>query len=55
MAVFGVDFTIFFRRLSSIPEHLSYLEESFYLPCPVELNGPLVRMAGALPPAPQRG
>jgi uncharacterized protein YdiU (UPF0061 family) len=27
------DYTIFFRRLSDIPEDLSSLQESFYLPC----------------------
>jgi uncharacterized protein YdiU (UPF0061 family) len=40
MATSRVDFTIFFRRLSDIPAHLSALEESFYLPCPEELHGP---------------
>jgi uncharacterized protein YdiU (UPF0061 family) len=33
------DFTIFFRRLSDIPEHISALQESFYLPCSEELDG----------------
>jgi uncharacterized protein YdiU (UPF0061 family) len=33
------DFTIFFRRLSAIPEHVSALQESFYLPNSVELDG----------------
>jgi len=28
----GVDYTIFFRRLSTIPEQLATLKESFYLP-----------------------
>lgn len=34
-----VDYTIFFRRLSDIPEHVSALQESFYLPCSEELDG----------------
>jgi len=33
-----VDTTIFFRRLSHIPEHLSVLKESFYLPSSEELD-----------------
>lgn len=33
-----VDFTIFFRRLSAIPEQLSALKESFYLPSSEELD-----------------
>ncbi len=32
MVLSKVDYTIFFRRLSGIPEHLSALKESFYLP-----------------------
>ncbi|MFN9644804.1 MAG: protein adenylyltransferase SelO family protein [Cyanobacteriota bacterium] len=32
-----VDYTIFFRRLSDIPEHISALNESFYLPGTAEL------------------
>jgi uncharacterized protein YdiU (UPF0061 family) len=32
------DFTIFFRRLSAIPERLSALQESFYLPSSPELD-----------------
>jgi uncharacterized protein YdiU (UPF0061 family) len=35
-----VDYTIFFRRLSEIPEQLSALKESFYLPSSEELDGP---------------
>ena len=34
-----VDYTIFFRRLSDIPEQLSALKESFYLPSSEELDG----------------
>ncbi|WP_322756938.1 protein adenylyltransferase SelO [Synechococcus sp. CBW1107] len=34
-----LDYTIFFRRLSDIPEHVSALQESFYLPCSEELDG----------------
>ncbi len=34
-----VDYTIFFRRLSGIPEQLSALKESFYLPSSEELDG----------------
>jgi uncharacterized protein YdiU (UPF0061 family) len=34
-----VDYTIFFRRLSEIPEHLTALKESFYLPSSPELDG----------------
>jgi uncharacterized protein YdiU (UPF0061 family) len=33
------DFTIFFRRLSAIPEQLSALKESFYLPSSEQLDG----------------
>ncbi|WP_216902621.1 YdiU family protein [Synechococcus sp. CCY 9618] len=33
-----VDYTIFFRRLSDIPEHVSALQESFYVPCSEELG-----------------
>jgi uncharacterized protein YdiU (UPF0061 family) len=33
------DFTIFFRRLSAIPEQLSALKESFYLPSSEQLEG----------------
>ncbi len=35
-----VDYTIFFRRLSDIPDAVSALQESFYLPCSEELDGP---------------
>ena len=34
-----VDYTIFFRRLSNIPEQLSALKESFYLPSTEQLDG----------------
>jgi uncharacterized protein YdiU (UPF0061 family) len=33
-----LDYTIFFRRLSEIPEDLSTLKESFYLPSSDELD-----------------
>ena len=33
-----VDYTIFFRRLSAIPDHLSALKESFYVPSSDELD-----------------
>jgi uncharacterized protein YdiU (UPF0061 family) len=33
------DYTIFFRRLSEIPEQLSALKESFYVPSSQELDG----------------
>lgn len=34
-----VDYTIFFRRLSDLPEQLSALKESFYLPSSEQLDG----------------
>ena len=34
-----VDYTIFFRRLSGIPEQLSALKEGFYLPSSEDLDG----------------
>ena len=34
-----VDYTIFFRRLSAIPEQLASLKESFYLPSSEQLDG----------------
>jgi uncharacterized protein YdiU (UPF0061 family) len=34
-----VDYTIFFRRLSDIPEHVPALQESFYVPSSEELDG----------------
>jgi uncharacterized protein YdiU (UPF0061 family) len=34
-----VDYTMMFRRLSAIPEHLSSLKESFYRPSSEELDG----------------
>ncbi|QPN66208.1 YdiU family protein [Synechococcus sp. CBW1006] len=34
-----LDYTIFFRRLSDIPEHVSALQESFYLPSSEQLDG----------------
>ncbi|MCP9887543.1 YdiU family protein [Cyanobium sp. ATX 6A2] len=39
MVLSKVDYTIFFRRLSAIPEHLSALKESFYVPSSEELDG----------------
>jgi uncharacterized protein YdiU (UPF0061 family) len=33
------DYTIFFRRLSDLPEYISALQESFYVPCSEELEG----------------
>ena len=38
MALSKLDYTIFFRRLSDIPEQLSALKESFYLPSSDELD-----------------
>ncbi|MEA5414770.1 protein adenylyltransferase SelO [Synechococcus sp. BA-132 BA5] len=38
MVASKVDYTIFFRRLSEIPEHVSALQESFYVPCSEELE-----------------
>jgi uncharacterized protein YdiU (UPF0061 family) len=38
MVLSRVDYTIFFRRLSDIPEDLSSLKESFYLPSSEELD-----------------
>jgi uncharacterized protein YdiU (UPF0061 family) len=38
MVAAKVDYTIFFRRLSTIPEQLSTLKESFYLPSSDELD-----------------
>jgi uncharacterized protein YdiU (UPF0061 family) len=34
-----VDYTILFRRLSDIPEHVPALQESFYVPSSEELDG----------------
>ncbi len=39
MVLSKVDYTILFRRLSEIPEHLSALKESFYLPSSEALDG----------------
>jgi uncharacterized protein YdiU (UPF0061 family) len=39
MARSGVDYTIFFRRLSDIPQQLSHLKASFYQPSSEELDG----------------
>jgi uncharacterized protein YdiU (UPF0061 family) len=39
MVLSKVDFTIFFRRLSGIPEQLATLKESFYLPSSEQLDG----------------
>ena len=38
MVASKVDYTIFFRQLSDLPEHLSALKESFYLPSSEELD-----------------
>jgi uncharacterized protein YdiU (UPF0061 family) len=38
MALSKVDFTIFFRKLSDLPEQLSSLKESFYLPSSEQLD-----------------
>jgi uncharacterized protein YdiU (UPF0061 family) len=39
MVLSKVDYTIFFRRLSDIPEQLSALKESFYRPSSEQLDG----------------
>jgi uncharacterized protein YdiU (UPF0061 family) len=39
MVLSKADYTIFFRRLSEIPEQLSSLKESFYMPSSKELDG----------------
>ena len=39
MAISKADYTILFRRLSEIPEQLSALKASFYLPSSKELDG----------------
>ncbi len=39
MVLSKVDYTILFRRLSEIPEHLSALKESFYVPSSEPLDG----------------
>jgi uncharacterized protein YdiU (UPF0061 family) len=39
MVASKADYMIFFRRLSAIPEHISALQESFYVPCSEELDG----------------
>jgi uncharacterized protein YdiU (UPF0061 family) len=38
-----VDYTIFFRKLSDVPEQLSTLKESFYLPSSEELDAQWTR------------
>ncbi|MEA5443860.1 protein adenylyltransferase SelO [Cyanobium gracile] len=38
MVASKADYTIFFRRLSDIPEQVSALQESFYVPCSEELD-----------------
>ena len=38
MIISKVDFTIFFRKLSNIPEQLTTLQESFYLPSSKKVN-----------------
>jgi uncharacterized protein YdiU (UPF0061 family) len=40
MATSRVDYTIFFRRLSTLPEDFTALQESFYEPVPVALEAP---------------
>ncbi|MFM9048089.1 MAG: protein adenylyltransferase SelO family protein, partial [Cyanobium sp.] len=40
MATSRVDFTMFFRRLSDLPEHLTELQASFYEPVPEALEAP---------------
>ena len=40
MATSRVDYTIFFRRLSTLPEDFTALQESFYKPVPVALEAP---------------
>jgi uncharacterized protein YdiU (UPF0061 family) len=39
MVLSKADYTILFRKLSDIPEQLSSLKESFYLPCTEQLDG----------------
>jgi uncharacterized protein YdiU (UPF0061 family) len=39
MALSRADYTIFFRKLSDIPEQLSVLKESFYVPSSEQLDG----------------
>ncbi|MCP9773377.1 YdiU family protein [Synechococcus sp. Tobar12-5m-g] len=39
MVLSKVDYTIFFRRLSDIPEQLSSMKESFYVPSSEQLDG----------------
>ena len=39
MVLSKADYTIFFRKLSAIPEQLSSLKESFYLPSSEQLDG----------------
>jgi len=39
MVLSKADYTIFFRRLSEVPEQLSSLKESFYMPSSKELDG----------------
>jgi uncharacterized protein YdiU (UPF0061 family) len=39
LVVSKADYTIFFRRLSEIPEQISSLKESFYLPSSGQLDG----------------
>ena len=38
MVISKADFTIFFRKLSHIPDNISFLKESFYLPLSEELD-----------------
>ena len=39
LALSRADYTIFFRKLSDIPEQLSVLKESFYVPSSEQLDG----------------
>ena len=38
MVASKTDFTIFFRKLSQLPNNISFLKESFYLPLTEELD-----------------
>ena len=37
MVISKTDFTIFFRKLSDIPENISFLKDSFYLPLTADI------------------
>ncbi len=43
MVLSKADYTIFFRKLSGLPEHVSNLKESFYLPSSADLDGQWTR------------